>query len=209
MISYLQGKLWKVEEDRVVIVNHGVGYDVMVPPIVRATFNGKKAGDDGDEVALYISYYHPERQPRPMLIGFNREAEREFFERLITVSDIGPTKAIKLITCPIHQIAQAIEERNSRFLVQIKGLGPKLADKIIAHLYGKMAKFALIIEAEAPLSLPQEKEDYAQQVLEVMVQQLGHKRAEALKMIQEALSRNPHLSSPEEIFEEVYRNQKK
>jgi Holliday junction DNA helicase RuvA len=42
-----------------------------------------------------------------------------------------------------------------------------------------------------------------------MVQQLGHKRAEALKMIQEALSRNPHLSSPEEIFEEVYRNQKK
>jgi Holliday junction resolvasome RuvABC DNA-binding subunit len=72
MISYLQGKLWKVEEDRVVIVTHGVGYDVMVPPIVRATFNGKRVGEDGDEVALYISYYHPERQPRPMLIGFNR-----------------------------------------------------------------------------------------------------------------------------------------
>ena len=121
-----------------------------------------------------------------MLIGFNREAEREFFERLITVSDIGPTKAIKLITCPIHQFAQAIEERNSRFLVQIKGLGPKLADKRIAHLYGKMAKFALIIELETPPSLPQEKEDYAHQVLEVMVQRLGHKRAEALKMIQEA-----------------------
>ena len=84
-----------------------------------------------------------------------------------------------------------------------------MADKIIAHLYGKMAKFALIIESEAPPCLPQEKEDYAQQVLEVMVQQLGHKRAEAMKLIQEALSRNPHLNSPEEIFEEVYRNQKK
>lgn len=209
MIRYLQGKLWKVEEDKVVIVTHGVGYEVMTPPIVRASFNGKKAGEDGDEVALYISYYHPERQPRPMLIGFNREAEREFFERLITVSDIGPTKAVKLITFPIHQMAQAIEERNTGFLVRIKGLGPKMADKIIAQLYGKMAKFALIVESEAPQSVPQEKENYAQQVLEVMVQQLGHKRAEALKMIQDALSRNPNLSTPEEIFEEVYRNQKK
>jgi len=52
MISYLYGKLWKVEEDRVVIVTHGVGYDVLVPPIVRALFNGKRVGDDGDEVAL-------------------------------------------------------------------------------------------------------------------------------------------------------------
>ena len=209
MISYLQGKLWKVEEDRVVIVTHGVGYDVMVPPLSGQPLTEKESGTMAMRWRFIFPITSPERQPRPMLIGFNREAEREFFERLITVSDIGPTKAIKLITCPIHQIAQAIEERNSRFLVQIKGLGPKLADKIIAHLYGKMAKFALIIESKAPPCLPQEKEDYAQQVLEVMVQQLGHKRAEALKMIQEALSRNPHLSSPEEIFEEVYRNQKK
>ena len=208
MIRYLKGKLWKIEEDRVVLLTNGVGYEVLVPPIVRAGFNEKTAGEDGDEVQLYISYYHPERQPRPMLIGFNREAEQEFFERLITVSDVGPTKAIKLITFPVQQIAQAIEERNSRFLVQIKGLGPKLADKIIAHLYGKMAKFALIKEPEVSLAAP-EKEDYAKQVLEVMVRQLGHKRAEAMQMIRETIERNPHLNSPEEIFEEVYRSQKK
>ena len=209
MISYLKGKLWKTLDDKVIIVTNGVGYEVLVPPIVRATFNDKRVGEDGEEIELYIVYYHPERQPRPMLIGFNREAEREFFERLITVADIGPTKAIKLITFPIHQIAQAIEERNSRFLVQIKGLGPKLADKIIAHLYGKMAKFALMKEAEITLALTPEKDDYAKQVLEVMVQQLGHKRAEATQMIQEALQRNPHADSPEEIFEEVYRSQRK
>jgi len=209
MISFLKGKLWKLEEDKVLILTNGVGYEVMVPPIVRATFNNKRAGEDGDEVALYISYYQSERQMRPMLIGFNREAEREFFEKLITVSDIGPAKAVKLITFPIHQLAQAIEERNSRFLVQIKGLGPKLADKIIAHLYGKMAKFALAIEPDSPSLPAAKKDDYAKQVLEVMVQQLGYRRAEAIKMIQEALRRNPQVNSPEEIFEAVYRSQKR
>lgn len=208
MISFLKGKLWKAEEDRIVILVNGVGYEVLVPSIVRATLNEKKTGEEGDEVELYISYHHTERQPRPLLVGFNREAEREFFERLITVADIGPTKAIRLITLPIHQIAQAIEERNSRFLVQIKGLGPKLADKIIAHLYGKMAKFALIKEPEITPFM-EEKGDYVKQVLEVMVKQLGHKRMEAAKMIKEALQRNPQASSPEEIFEEVYRSQKK
>ncbi|MBW1679614.1 MAG: Holliday junction DNA helicase RuvA [Deltaproteobacteria bacterium] len=207
MIRYLKGKLFKKEEDRVVILTNGVGYEVLIPAIIIRNFNEKTAGEDGDEVELYISYYHPERQPRPMLIGFNREAEREFFEQFITVGDIGPTKAVKLISVPIHQIAQAIEERNTRFLVQIKGLGPKLADKIIAHLYGKVGKYALIKE---PITAPgmEEEDDIARQVLEVMVKQLGHKRMEAMYMIKEALKRNPQASSPEEIFEEVYRSQK-
>jgi len=206
MISYLEGKLLKKGEDRVVILANGVGYEVFIPPIVRPAFEGKKAGEDGEEVTLFISYYHQERQLRPMLVGFNREAEREFFEQFITVGDIGPTKAVKLISIPIHQIARAIEERDAHFLIQIKGLGPKLADKIIAQLYGKVGKYALIKEPGIALRT-EEKEDMVKQVLEVMVGQLGYKKAEAMKMIKEALRRKPQVNSPEEIFEEVYRGQ--
>jgi Holliday junction DNA helicase RuvA len=207
MISYLEGRLLKKEEDRVVILVHGVGYEVLLPPIVRVTLNDKNAGVEGDEVSLHIAYFHPERQVRPMLVGFCGEVEKEFFEQLIKVGDIGPTKAVKLLTVPVCQFAQAIEERNSRALVQIKGLGPKLADKIIAHLHGKMGKYALIKTPDAARA-PEKKEDMAQEVLEVMVRQLGYKRPEATKMVQEALERNPQVSSAEEIFEEVYRNQK-
>jgi len=207
MISYLEGKLLKKEEGRAVILANGVGYEVLFPHIARQVFNGKKAGKDGDEVQLHIFYYQAERQPRPILVGFNKEAEKEFFELFITVGDIGPTKAIRLLTVPIYQIAQAIEERNTRFLVQIKGLGPKLADKIIAHLYGKVGKYALIKEPTAPISR-EDKEDITKQVLDVMVNQLGHKRTEAIHLIKEALRRNPQADSPEEIFEEVYRSQK-
>ena len=156
---------------------------------------------------MIISYYHPERQLRPMLVGFNREAEREFFEQFIKVGDVGPTKALKLISVPIHQIAQAIEERNAHFLVQIKGLGPKLADKIIAHLYGKVGKYALIKEPGIAAQEVERTEDMVKQVVEVMVKQLGYKRTEATNMVKEALQRKPHLDSPEEIFEEVYRSQ--
>jgi len=207
MISYLKGKLLKKEEGRVVILANGVGYEVFIPPIVHAALDGKKAGGDGDEITLFIPYYHSEKQQRPMLVGFNHEAEREFFEQFIKVGDIGPTKAVKLITVPISQIAQAIEERNAKFLVQIKGLGPKLADKIIAHLYGKVGKFALIKETGVEFKT-EEKEDMVKQVLEVMVKQLGYKRKEALDMIKEALKNNPQVNSPEEIFEEVYRSRK-
>ena len=208
MISYLEGKLFKKTDDRIVILTHGVGYDVLLPPMVRESFNDKHAGSDGDEVSLHIFYYHPERQPRPTLVGFTNEAEKEFFELFTTVSDIGPMKATKLIAVPISQIAQAIEDRNPRFLTQIKGLGPKIADKIIAHLYGKVGKYALI-RGEKSVFSAEIPEAVTDQVLDVMVKQLGHKRPEALKLINEALERNPKAQTPEELFEEVYRSQKK
>ena len=208
MISYLEGKLLKKTDDRVVILTHGVGYDVLLPPMVRESFNDKDAGDDGDDVSLHIFYYHPERQPRPTLVGFTNEAEKEFFELFTTVSDIGPMKATKLIAVPISQIAQAIEDRNPRFLTQIKGLGPKIADKIIAHLYGKVGKYALI-RGEKPAATADIPEAVTDQVLDVMVKQLGHKRPEALKLINEALERNPGATTPEDLFEEVYRSQRK
>lgn len=207
MISYLKGKLLKKEEDRVVLLAGGIGYEVYIPPIVRSSFNGKEVGEEGDEVTLFISYYHQERQPRPMLVGFNREAERDFFEEFVKVGNVGPTKAARVISFPIHQIAQAIEERNASFLVQMKGLGPKLADKIIAHLYGKVGKYALIREPGTVAQEVEGKEDMVKQVVEVMVKQLGYKKAEASEMVKEALLRKPHLNSPEEIFEEVYRSQ--
>ncbi len=208
MISYLEGKLLKKKDDRVVILTHGVGYEVVLPPVVRQTFDGKQAGSEGDEVQLHVFYHHSERQPRPMLVGFSNEAEKEFFELFITVSDIGPSKATKLISVPIAQIAQAIEDRNPHFLVQIKGLGPKLADKIIAHLYGRVGKYALIKGEELPKQ-SEVAEDVTEQVLEVMVKQLGHKRSEALVLIKDARERNPGAITPEALFEEVYRSQKK
>jgi Holliday junction DNA helicase RuvA len=206
MIRYLEGRLLKKEEDRVVVLANGVGYEVLLPAIVRKTFASKRAGEDGEMIKLYIYYHQTERQPKPLLIGFNFETEKEFFEKFITVEDIGPPSAVKALVLPIPRIAKAIEERDSKVLEGMKGIGKRTAEKIIATLNGKVGKFALMMEDRIPADV--EVVDFQKQVEEVLVKDLGHKLSEAQRLVKEAMVRNPGIATPEELFEEVYRGQK-
>ena len=208
MIRYIEGKLLKKEEDRVVVLANGVGYEILLPAIVRQTFASKKAGEDGENVKLFVYFHQTERQPKPVLIGFNFEPEKEFFEKFITVEDIGPLTAVKALILPIAQIARAIEERDSKALERLKGVGKRTADKIIATLQGKVGKFALMVEYQTPQPA-EEGVDFRKQVEEVLVKDLGHKLNEAQRLVKEAMMRNPGIETPEELFEEVYRGQKK
>ena len=207
MISFLEGKLLKKNEDRVVVLSNGIGYEVLLPSIVRRTYNDKKAGEEGDHVKLHIFYHQSERQPKPVLVGFNLDVEKEFFEKFIKVEAIGPTAAVKALVLPVPEIARAIEERDVRTLEKMKGIGKRTAEKIVATLNGKVGKFALM--KEGMITATGEPEDLKRQVEDVLVKQLGHKRNEATQMVNEALLKNPDITSPEELFEEVYRGQKK
>ena len=143
-------------------------------------------------------------QPKPVLIGFLSEEEKEFFQQFISVEDIGSLKAVKALNRPVQEIARAIESKDLARLKLLKGIGTRTAKKIIASLQGKMEKFVLPERIEQEEMLP--ADDLARQVLEVMVSQLGHKTAEAARMIQEAMKRNSAISTAEELFEEVYRS---
>jgi len=88
----------------------------------------------------------------------------------------------------------------------LRGIGKRTADKIIATLHGKVGKFALMREDQIPTE--GEVIDFKKQVEEVLVKDLGHKVSEAQRMVREALERNPSITTPEELFEEVYRGQK-
>jgi len=203
MIGYLEGTLLQKKEDRILLLTNHVGYEVLLPAFVMETLADKQTGDT---VALYIYYQQTERQPKPVLIGFNLEAEREFFQQFISVEDIGPLKAVKALNVPVREIARAIESKNIGMLKQLKGIGNRTAQKIIATLEGKMDKFALIRKAE-----PKEQilsENLLEQVIDVLVHQLGHKMPDAKRMVAEAMQRNPAISTPEELFEEVYRGEK-
>jgi len=147
MIGYLEGKLLKKEQDRILLLANQVGYEILLPTIVRESIDSKKIGE---EVTLYIHYHQTERQPKPTLIGFNLEVEREFFRYFISVEDIGPMKAVQALTVPVREIARAIESGDAGFLRQLKGVGSRTAQKILATLEGKVAKFALIREVEKP-----------------------------------------------------------
>ena len=140
------------------------------------------------------------------MVGFESPLDKDFFELFISVEDIGPTAAVKALIRPVREIARSIEDKDTRALRQLKGIGERKADKIVATLKGKVAMYALMPEIELP---PEVVEDFRKEVEAVLVSQLGHKLIEARKMIEEAMKRNPRISSSEELFEEVYRGQMK
>ena len=202
MIGYLEGKLLKKGDDRILVLANQIGYEVLLPAFVMNTFRAKSVGDP---VSLYIYHQQTERQPKPVLIGFNLEVEKEFFQYFISVEAVGALKAVKALDIPVRDIARAIESKNVQKLRQLKGIGDRTARKIIATLEGKMDKFALIRmsqQEEIPIV-----EDLAKQVLDVLVNQLGYKIKDAKQMISDAMKRNSNISTPEELFEEVYREE--
>jgi len=204
MISYLDGKLKDIYEDRLTLLVGGVGYDVLIPAYVMLEIRRTTKLDS--PLSLYISFNQTERQPKPILVGFKHQLDRAFFELFISVEDIGPSAAIRALVRPVRDIAHWIEEKDIKALKQLKGIGERKAEKIVATLRGKVAKYALIPEIELPAG---EAEDFRKEVEYVLVTQLGHKALEARKMIDEAMKRNRSIASSEELFEEVYRGQRK
>jgi Holliday junction DNA helicase RuvA len=203
MIAYLEGKLLKKDEDRILLLANQVGYEVIVPVFVAESLREKSVGD---EVSLYIYFHQTERQPKPVLIGFNLEAEKEFFQAFISVDAIGPMKAVKAMDIPVSEIAEAIEDADLGRLKRLKGIGPRGAQKIIATLQGKVSKFVLI--RKSPKSADSGPVDFIQPVYDVLINQLGHKPADAKRMVTEALRRNDGINSPEALFDEVYRGER-
>jgi holliday junction DNA helicase RuvA len=203
MISYLEGRIKSISGDRITLLAGGVGYEVLMPVYVMREVKSS-AREDG-ELSLYISYNQTERQPKPILVGFRNELDREFFELFISVEDIGPSAAIKALVRPVREIARSIEEKDIKALKQLKGVGERKAEKIVATLRGKVAKYALIPEIMKPAEIV---EDFKKDVEHVLITQLGHKAPEARRMIQEAMKRSPQISSAVELFEEVYKGER-
>ncbi|HAO19794.1 MAG: Holliday junction DNA helicase RuvA [Desulfobacteraceae bacterium IS3] len=201
MIGYIQGKLLKKEEDRILLLANQIGYEVLLPAIVMDGLNQTAIGD---EISFYIYYQQTERQPKPVLIGFHLESEKEFFQQFISVEDVGPLKAVKAITLPISEIAAAIESQDINTLRRLKGIGERTAQKIVATLCGKMKKFILPSAAQKPVSADK---NFSEPVSEVLISQLGYKYSDARQMIDDAMVRNPAISTPEELFDEIFRKQ--
>ncbi len=199
MIGYLEGTILRKGEERILLLAGQVGYDVLLPAFVRARLHEQA---EGDPVTLFIAYQQTERQPLPVLIGFNSETEKEFFQQFISVEAIGPLKAVKALTIPISDIAEAIESGDVATLKNLKGIGIRTAQKIIATLGGKMGRF---VQRREEHSKPTVHDALAEQVLTVLVEQLGHRLGEAREMIADAIQRNDAISTPEELFDEIYR----
>ena len=214
MIATLTGRLRRRAEDRVVLECGGIGYEVFLPPIALRALEGAtaEAGDKASELHLVIYYHATRDQPRPVLIGFTSDLDKEFFEKLITVKDIGPMVAARALAAPVAELAAAIARQDEKYLRALPGIGPQKAKNIVAQLQAKVAKFALAVAGAvaAPVAgapAPVDADGLREMVWEILVKQLGHRPSEASQLITDAVRRRPDLGSPEELFDEIYRGQ--
>ncbi|OGR10319.1 MAG: ATP-dependent DNA helicase RuvA [Desulfobacterales bacterium RIFOXYA12_FULL_46_15] len=206
MIGYLEGSILHFESDGILLLAGHVGYEIFLNPQVLEKIRSQNVHND--IITLYIYYHQTERQPKPVLIGFQSLEEKAFFQEFITVDAIGPMKAVKAMSRSITDIALAIEKKDTNFLAGLNGIGKRTAEKIIATLNGKVERFISAVEDQASVANPHitdGMQDICRQVEDVLVEQLGHSPASAKRMVKEAFERNGMISTPEELFDEIYR----
>ncbi len=204
MIGFLNGSILHHETDSILLRVGDIGYEILLNPQILEKIIAKDKKEEN--VSLYIYYHQTERQPKPVLIGFESLEEKEFFQTFITVDAIGPMKAIKAMTRPTSEIALAIEKKDVSFLKGLAGIGKRTAEKIIATLNGKVEKFVGMVNDETPINNTQmvAMTDIGYQVEEVLISQLGHSPSSARRMIKEAYERNAKIATAEELFDEIY-----
>ncbi|MDP8293177.1 MAG: Holliday junction branch migration protein RuvA [Candidatus Orphnella occulta] len=206
MINAIRGKLIKKNQASIAIDVGGLIYEVLIPLTV---YNGLESASVDSEIFLFTFHYYATDHSRsfPVLIGFINEVEREFFERFITVSGVGPKAAVRAINRPISEIARAIDRGDLVFLKSLPGIGEQRAKEIIAKLQNKIGKFALLQDSFGDDMDSGSKLDIKNEALQVLIQ-LQYKKQQAEDMIEKAIQRNPKISASEELLNAVYKQKR-
>lgn len=162
MIAHLRGRLISKHPNQAILECGGVGYDVI---ITVPTFSDLP--DDGAEVALFIHTHV--REDQLALFGFLRPEEKRLFEKLITVSGIGPKLAITILSgMPAADMVGSIRGNDIARLTKIPGIGKKTAERMVLELKDKLEEFTA---APAPPKAAPVEED----VISALVN-LGYQR---------------------------------
>ena len=192
------------DEARVVLDVGGVGYELLLPYFVMRSLNEEEKSE-GDDVEMEVYFHASERQPKPVLVGFRKEFERTFFEKLIQVEDVGVSTAARALVFSVSTIAKAIEDGDTALLVKMPGIGRRTADKMVATLRGKVAEWALLRdEGYATVPTAPARGDVQEEVVSVLVN-LGHRRADARQKVEDAAKVASNAKDSQELLREVFR----
>jgi holliday junction DNA helicase RuvA len=188
MIAHLRGRLLAKHPNQAVVETAGVGYDVT---ITIPTFSDLPSL--GSEVALHIHTHV--REDQIALYGFLRPAEKQLFEKLITVSGIGPKLAITILSgMPADEMVGAIRGNDIARLTRIPGIGKKTAERMVLELRDKLPPAGA--ETPAAPTITAMEED----VLSALMN-LGYQRPAAERALAQAAK-----NGKEESFEAMFRN---
>jgi holliday junction DNA helicase RuvA len=188
MIAHLRGKLLAKHPNQAIVETAGVGYDVTISV---ATFSDLP--EAGVEVALHVHTHV--RDDAIALYGFLRSSEKLLFEKLITVSGIGPKLAITILSgMAADEMVAAIRGNDVARLTRIPGIGKKTAERLVLELRDKLPETLAVAAATVP-ALSAVEED----VLSALVN-LGYQRPASEKALATVLNGGSSKS-----FDQIFR----
>lgn len=207
MISRIEGTLTQINDQYALVRNGGLSYEVLLPSALaeRLKDDGRVGSEVSFETIYYIEAGDRKSNHYPRLVGFTDPIDREFFNLFTQVPGLGVKKALKSLVLPISEIAAAIETKEPARLKRLPGVGGRLADKIIAELHGKTAKFALARNAEPLAAARPAPQPFMDEALEVL-QQLQYSAQEAKQMVEKAARGNPKINQAEDLISIIFKS---
>jgi Holliday junction DNA helicase RuvA len=199
MIEFLNGKLKTKQPHRIVIDHNGMGYEILVP---FSTSCQLPAADSQVTILCHLHW----REEGPQLFGFLAEEERQLFRVLNRVNKVGPKLALNIMSASTPEaLATMILTEDQARLTALKGVGPKLASRLIVELKEHIAKLGIgsvgkLAEAEAGGNVPYESD--VREALENLGY-TGKEIAQCLKRVSKDLKADSTL---EETIEAVLRS---
>lgn len=177
MIAHLRGQILSKSPNAVVIDCNGVGYELAISV---ATYTELR--DVGAEARLHVHTHV--REDALLLFGFHELTEKRLFEKLLTISGIGPKLAITVLSgISAERLVGAIRGGDHATLTRIPGIGKKTAERVVLELKDKLDDMAgfVVADVDAPRSLGATADD----VLSALVN-LGYARPVAQKAVESA-----------------------
>ena len=203
MITRITGQLVQLSESAATIAAGPFEYEVLIPEFVRRQLQPGV----GQEVSLrtieYLDGNPQQGRLVPRMVGFMNEAELEFFNSVCQVDGVGVKKALRAMVRPVREVATAIEEQDIKQLSTLPGVGPAMAERIVAKLRRKMAKFALMVD-RSELGGETTQSSIAEDAYEALLS-LGHNAAEAREKVEVAIKSKPKAKTVDELLMEIYR----
>lgn len=179
MIGYIKGKVIYSSEGAVLLENNGIGYEILCSGALYA----RLLSDGQGEAYTYLQV----KEDGVSLFGFISPEEKSMFQKLISVSGVGPKMGIAILSSMnINDIAVAIANSDVKKLTAAKGLGKKTAERIILELREKVAASDTTVAGEAKTPEPAEKITDKEEDAVVGLMSLGYTRAESVRAVRRA-----------------------
>jgi holliday junction DNA helicase RuvA len=182
MIAFLRGRVLEKQPNRVIVDVGGVGYDLAVP---LSTFYA--AGEPGADISLRVHTHV--REDQLALYGFATPLELAIFERLISVSGIGPKLALSVLSgMESRDLVTAIQRGDIARLTRIPGVGKKTAERIVVELRDRLAKTMQGVAAAEGAGAPVSAADALRDDLLSALSNLGYHRQAIDKVLDKVIT---------------------